>query len=57
MLQPSEVQVVPETLHWKAALAVERDRYQRRSTIVQAAPEPGLGMSRAARSQSASDER
>src|SRR5436190_3180759 len=55
--QPSDVQVVPETLHWKAEpVAVERDRYQRRSTVAHAEPEPGLGMSRAARSHSASEE-
>src|SRR3954470_5812634 len=57
VMQPSDVQVVPETLHWKAELvAVERDRYQRRSTVDHAEPEPGLGMSRAARSHSACDD-
>ncbi len=53
--QPFDVQV-PLAVQTKAAVAVERDRYQRRSVTDQAAPLPGFGRSRAARSQSASDE-
>ena len=43
--QPLDVHVVPETLQLNAAVAVERDRYQRRSRIAQAAPVLALGRS------------
>src|SRR5215210_317863 len=53
VLQPFDVKVVP-VVQEKAAVAVERERYQRRSTTVQAALVPGLGRSRLAKSQRAS---
>ena len=53
--QPFDVQV-PDAVQLNAAVEVERDRYQSRSAIAHAEPEPGLGRSRLARSQSASDE-
>src|SRR4029079_11379842 len=54
-LQLPVVRVPPEVLQVKAAVAVERERYQSRSTVVQAEPEPGLGRSRLARSHIASE--
>src|SRR6185295_14814560 len=55
VLQPSEVQVPPLVLQVKPCVPVERDRYQRRSVIVQADPVPGLGRSRLAKSHSDSE--
>jgi hypothetical protein len=56
IVQPFEVHGEVPVLQVKAPVAVARERYQRRSTTDQAALEPGLGKSRAAKSQSASEE-
>ena len=55
MKQPFDVHV-PVAVQLKPLVAVDRDRYQRRSAVAQAAPEPGLGRSRLAKSHSASEE-
>lgn len=46
---------VPLAVQTMALVAVERDRYQRRSVVAQAEPLPGLGRSRLAKSHRACD--
>src|SRR6185295_6591247 len=54
VLQPLLVKV-PPVVQLKELVAVLRERYHRRSVVVQAEPVPGLGRSRLARSHTASE--